>query len=74
MHADFEGVRTAVARELELLMCKKEVRREAEAAWSIEKGSWVSERTRFKQERGRWAATAVARSEERLEKERAVWE
>jgi hypothetical protein len=44
-------------------------RREAEAAWDVERASWVSER-------GRWAATAGAAAgvEERLEQERAVWE
>ena len=51
-------------------------RREAEAAWDVERASWVSERARFEQERGRWAATAGAAAgvEERLEQERAVWE
>ena len=52
------------------------VRREAEAAWNVERASWVSERARFEQERGRWAATAgaAAEVEERMEQERAVWE
>jgi hypothetical protein len=52
------------------------VRKEAEAAWNVEKASWVSERARFEQERGRWTATAgaAAEVEERMEEERAVWE
>jgi hypothetical protein len=71
-----ERIRT-LERELEDVGSKADrARRQAETSWNVEKASWVSERERFEQERGRWAATAGAAAglEERLEQERAVWD
>jgi predicted NBD/HSP70 family sugar kinase len=47
-----------------------------ESAWNVEKSAWASERALLEQERGKWTATATATAglEEKLEKERAVWE
>jgi hypothetical protein len=43
---------------------------------SVEKSAWASERTLFEQERGKWPATTTVAAglEEKLEKERAMWE
>jgi hypothetical protein len=47
-----------------------------ESAWNVEKSAWASERALLGQERGKWAATTTAAAglEEKLEKERAMWE
>ena len=71
-----ERIRT-LERDLEDAGSKADrARMEAETAWNVEKASWVSERARIEQERGRWAATAGATAglEERLEKERGMWD
>jgi Uds1 (Up-regulated during septation)-like protein len=71
-----ERIRT-LERELEDTRSKSDqARRKIESAWSVEKSAWASERALLEQERGKWAATATTAAglEEKLEKERALWE
>ena len=71
-----ERIRT-LERELEDTRSKADqARRKMESAWNIEKSAWASERALLEQERGKWAATTTATAglEEKLEKERAMWE
>lgn len=71
-----ERIRT-LERELEDTRSKADqARRKMESAWNVEKSAWASERTVLEQERGKWTATATATAglEEKMEKERAMWE
>ena len=71
-----ERIRT-LERELEDTRSKADqARRKMESAWNVEKSAWASERALLEQERGKWTATATATAglEEKLEKERAMWE
>jgi hypothetical protein len=71
-----ERIRT-LERELEDTRSKADqARRKMESAWNVEKSAWASERALLEQEQGTWAATATAASglEEKLERERAMWE
>lgn len=71
-----ERIRT-LERELEDTRSRADqARRKTESAWNVEKSAWASERALLEQERGKWAATATAAAglEEKLEKERAMWE
>ena len=71
-----ERIRT-LERELEDTRSKADqARRKMESAWNVEKSVWASERALLEQEREKWTATATvtSRSEEKLEKERAMWE
>jgi hypothetical protein len=68
-----ERIRT-LERELEDTRSKADqARRKMESAWNVEKSSWASERALLEQ---KWTetATATARLEETLKKERAMWE
>jgi hypothetical protein len=71
-----ERIRT-LERDLEDTRSKTDqARRKTESAWNVEKSAWASERALLEQERGKWSATATAAAglEEKLEKERAIWE
>lgn len=71
-----ERIRT-LERELEDTRSKADqARRKMESAWNVEKSAWASERALLEQERGKWTATSTAAAglEEKLEKERAMWE
>ena len=71
-----ERIRT-LERELEDTRSKADqARRKVESAWNVEKSAWASERALLEQERGKWTATSTAAAglEEKLEKERAMWE
>lgn len=71
-----ERIRT-LERELEDTRSKADqARRKMESAWNVEKSAWASERALLEQERGKWSATATATTglEEKLKKERAMWE
>lgn len=71
-----ERIRT-LERESEDTRSKADqARRKMESAWNVEKSAWASERALLEQERGKWTATSTAAAglEEKLEKERAMWE
>ena len=71
-----ERIRT-LGRELEDTRSKADqARRKMESAWNVEKSAWASERALLEQEQAKrtTTATAAARLEEKLEKERAMWE
>ena len=71
-----ERIRT-LERELETTRSKADqARTKMESAWNVEKSAWASERALLEQERGKWTTTVTATAglEEKLEKERAMWE
>jgi hypothetical protein len=71
-----ERIRT-LERELEDTRSNADqARRKMESAWNVEKSAWASERALLEQERGKWAATTTTTAglEEKMEKERAMWE
>jgi len=71
-----ERIRT-LERELDDTRSKADqARRKMDSAWNVEKSAWASERANLEKERGKWTATATEAVglEEKMEKERAMWE